>query len=271
MLAGMRFAKLHGLGNDFILLDLREGGELPTPARAEELCDRHRGVGADGVLSLLPAAGGARLVVHNADGSRPEMCGNGARAAALWLATSGCTRSAEPGAVVLLETDAGARPCAVWAEGPARGEVEVAMGRAVVDAPRELPLGGFAAPAWPVSVGNPHRVLFLDVPKLELLRLAEEKGPVLCRAESANIELVSRLGPQRYAAVVFERGAGLTQACGTGACAVAAAAVARGEARAGEPIEVQLLGGALSITVAADLSELRMRGPAQLVYRGELP
>ena len=80
----MRFAKLHGLGNDFLLLDLREGGEPLPAARALRLCDRHLGVGADGVLTLLP---GGRMLVQNADGSIPEMCGNGARCAALWIAT----------------------------------------------------------------------------------------------------------------------------------------------------------------------------------------
>src|SRR5258708_7693419 len=112
----MRFAKLHGLGNDFLLLALREGGEPLPAARALHLCDRHLGVGADGVLTLLP---GGRMLVQNADGSIPEMCGNGARCAALWIATEGCTR---PGAArVELMTDAGPRPCQVDAREARRG------------------------------------------------------------------------------------------------------------------------------------------------------
>src|SRR5437868_11150610 len=90
----MRFAKMHGLGNDFVLLDLRDqpDGAPPSTQRASELCDRHRGIGADGVLTLLA---GDRFVIQNADGSVPEMCGNGARCAALWIATARGTRRSE--------------------------------------------------------------------------------------------------------------------------------------------------------------------------------
>jgi diaminopimelate epimerase len=254
----MRFAKLHGLGNDFLLLDLREGGEPLPAARALGLCDRHLGVGADGVLTLLP---GDRMLVQNADGSIPEMCGNGARCAALWIATEGCTR---PGvARVELMTDAGPRPCNVDAREARRGLVEVDMGIARIEPSRRLARWE----AIPVSMGNPHRVLFVEngAPAL-----AAEAGSELCRAENANIEFAQRTGPQRYLAAVWERGAGLTQACGTGACAVAAAAVARGEARRDEEIAVELPGGTLSIRVGAQ-DRVRMRGPAELVFLGELP
>src|SRR4051794_27541291 len=149
----MRFAKVHGLGNDFVLLDLRSGGE-PLPAdRAVALCDRHRGIGADGVLTLLP---GDRMLVQNSDGSVPEMCGNGARCAALWMVTAGCTRPGE--GTVTLVTDAGPKLCAVAAPSERAGLVEVDMGLATVEKPR--PLGEFDA--WPVSVGNPHRVMFVN-------------------------------------------------------------------------------------------------------------
>src|SRR3954471_10157609 len=129
----MRFAKLHGLGNDFLLLDLRKGGE-PLPARrALELCHRHLGVGGDGVLTLLP---GDRMLVQNSDGSVPEMCGNGARCAALWIATEGCTRPAE--ARVDLVTDAGPRPCTVDAKESRRGLVDIDMGIAALEPARPL-------------------------------------------------------------------------------------------------------------------------------------
>jgi len=254
----MRFAKLHGLGNDFLLLDLRAGGD-PLPARrALELCDRHRGVGGDGVLTLLP---GARMLVQNADGSVPEMCGNGARCAALWIATDGCTRPAS--ARVELLTDAGPRPCKVDATEPRRGLVEVDMGTAQLEPPR--PVARWEA--VPVSMGNPHRVIFVDG---GASRLAAEAGPGLCGVENANIEFVERIGPDRYAAFVWERGAGLTQACGTGACAVAAAAVARGEARRDRDVVVELPGGALTIRVDTQ-DRVTMRGPAELAFLGELP
>src|SRR3954470_20269874 len=254
----MRFAKLHGLGNDFLLLDLREGGEPLPGDRALELCDRHRGVGGDGVLTLLP---GGRMLVQNADGSVPEMCGNGARCAALWIATDGCTRAAT--ATVDLMTDAGPRPCTVEAREPRRGLVEVDMGIASIEAPR--PLSRWEA--VPVSTGNPHRVIFADG---DVAALAAGEGPGLCKAENANIEFAQRIGPQRYRVSVWERGAGLTQACGTGACAVAAAAVARGEAMGDQAVAIELPGGPLGIRIDAQLGA-RMRGPAELVFLGELP
>ena len=254
----MRFAKLHGLGNDFLLLDLRAGGE-PLPAqRALELCDRHRGVGGDGVLTLLR---GGRMLVQNADGSVPEMCGNGARCAALWIATEGCTRPAS--AHVDLLTDAGPRPCTVEAPEPRRGLVEVDMGTARLEQARRLSRWE----AVPVSMGNPHRVIFVAS---GASGLAAEAGPALCDAENANVEFVERRGPGRYAAFVWERGAGLTQACGTGACAVAAAAVARGEAQRDSEVVVELPGGALTIRVDAQ-DHVTMRGPAELAFLGEIP
>jgi diaminopimelate epimerase len=254
----MRFAKLHGLGNDFLLLDLRQGGEPLPSRRALELCDRHLGVGADGVLTLLP---GSRMRVQNADGSVPEMCGNGARCAALWIATGGCSHPAQ--ARVDLVTDAGPRPCTVEAQDARRGLVEVDMGVAQLSPARAL--GSWEA--VPVSMGNPHRVMFVAA---EAARLAAESGPRLSLAENANIEFVERRGPQRYAVSVWERGAGLTQACGTGACAVAMAAVARGEANRGEDIAVDLPGGSLTVRVDGE-NRVRMRGPAELVFVGEVP
>jgi diaminopimelate epimerase len=250
----MRFAKLHGLGNDFVLLDLREGGDPLARERAVALCDRHRGIGADGVLTLLP---GSRMLIQNSDGSIPEMCGNGARCAALWMITAGGTR---PGrGEVLLLTDAGPRPCVVEAASARAGLVEVDMGVAELFPERQL--GGFVA--RPVSMGNPHRVIFADP------GLAATAGRELCLLEDANIEFAFRIGPQKYAVGVYERGAGLTQACGTGACAVAAAAVARGEAFRNEPISVTLPGGELTLRVDAE-NRVRMRGPAELVFTGDL-
>src|SRR5260221_3207014 len=249
----MRFAKVHGLGNDFVLLDLRSGGQPLPSERAVALCDRHLGIGADGVLTVLP---GDRMLVQNADGSVPEMCGNGARCVALWLTTEGGHRAGA--ATVVLLTDAGPRPCVVEAVTPRSGFVEIEMGVASVSEPRGLPLPNRRAPAWPVSIGNPHRVLFEEG---DPTQLAREFGPVLCRAESANIEFARRVGPQRYEGAVFERGAGLTQACGTGACAVAAAAVARGEAARDSEISVRLPGG--EVTLRADGEDrVKVGGPA---------
>jgi diaminopimelate epimerase len=263
----MRFAKLHGLGNDFVLLDLR-GVSHPRPpsaAVALSLCDRHHGIGADGVLTLLD---GERMVIHNADGSIPEMCGNGARCAALWIATDRCTTTPAGRSEVLLQTDAGPRPCLVQADSPGSGLVEVEMGIAEIGVPRALP-GGFVG--VPVATGNPHRVIFTDGPRERLDDLATTAGPGLSRAEDANIEFVARAGAAHYLVAVWERGAGFTQACGTGACAVAAVALQRGDVEANREIAMELPGGALTIWRDAHTAQLRMRGPARLVYLGEVP
>ena len=285
----MKFAKLQGSGNDFVLRDLRSGSEHADGARfdeaqitaegpelARELCDRHFGVGADGVLTLLDGDGdgGERMIVHNADGSRPEMCGNGARCAALWIATLGCVRPASE--EVLLLTDAGPRPSEVEAKDPFFAQVEIGMGEPRVEAERAFQFSTSVRAGTAVSMGNPHRVFFLgDAPQTlsagrfdpALASLRDREGPALCAAEDANIELVQSLGSQRFRAAVWERGAGATLACGTGACAVAAAAVARGLANAGEPIEVELPGGALRLRF--EKKQLWMRGPAELVFRGD--
>lgn len=273
----MRFAKLQGLGNDFVLIDLRAkapggpasaGGPLSL-AQAVALCDRHLGIGADGVLTLLdprPGERGARLLIQNADGSVPEMCGNGARCAALWIATEGCSR---PGrGRVELATEAGPRPCEVEAPTAAEGQVEVEMGVPRVEPRRTLTAQDRILPATPVSMGNPHLVVFVDGDRSQLTALASTAGRALCEAENANVEFVARLAPQRYAAAVWERGAGLTQACGTGACAVAAAALQAGFSDPAAPIAVELPGGTLRIQRDAATGQLRMRGPARLSFRG---
>jgi diaminopimelate epimerase len=275
----MRFAKLQGLGNDFVLVDLRGAGggvAVPDGAFATRVCDRHFGVGADGVLTLLDLAPelrgadlAARMVVHNADGSRPEMCGNGARCAALWIASAGCSKPAN-GRVLLL-TDAGARACDVTSDRPVFANVEIGMGAPKIAAQRELgyaDASGIPRLATPVSMGNPHLVFFTDAPAGELAALCDREGPPLCKAEDANIEFVTSLGPQRFAASVWERGAGATLACGTGACAVAAAAIERGLAKANERIEVVLPGGSLFLRLVN--GEMKMRGPAELSFTGSL-
>ncbi len=276
----MHFAKLHGLGNDFVLVDLRgapAGAWSPDAAWAARVCDRHRGIGADGVLALLDALpsenapGGstlcARLVIHNSDGSRPEMCGNGARCAALWIATDGCTRPAR--SEVLLLTDAGPRLCRVEAIDSLSAQVEVDMGPPRVEPARAVECDGLEEQMTPVSMGNPHRVIFpVAADAADLAELCAGSGPKLCAVEGANIEFARAVGHQRFVATVWERGAGATQACGTGACAVAAAAIARGLAKADEVIVVELPGGTLCLRMDGD--SMKMRGEAVLVFHGEL-
>lgn len=249
----MRFAKWQGLGNDFVILDRRAGGAWPTPAEVVRLCDRHFGIGADGVLIIAPsAAAGAKMVVFNADGSRSEMCGNGLRCVAAALAAEGVLGPA-------IETDAGVLP--VRRVGT---EVQIDMGRARLAAPRTVD-------GWtgrPVDLGNPHFVLLAEAPwSAEAIN---RLGPRLSTHEAfpagVNVSFAWPRAPDRLDLVVWERGAGRTLACGTGACAAVAAGWAAGVLR-GEEIAVLLPGGQLTIGGTADA--LWMRGPAERVFVGE--
>jgi diaminopimelate epimerase len=268
------FAKYEGLGNDFVIVD-----ELETPVAidaeiAARICDRHLGVGADGVLLVTVANGQARMRVINADGSVPEMCGNGIRCVALHLVRTGRAL----GEQVQIETDAGVHACRVVRGGTA-GVVEVSM-RAPSLAPADVPvvasapvideplqLGVQAVNVTCVSMGNPHAVTFAEVGEQRFVL-----GPQLQAHErfprGVNVGFARVIAPQALELTVFERGAGWTRACGTGACAAAVAAVETGRAQRGLPIEVQLPGGALSIVVGRAGERLSMTGPARHVFDG---
>ena len=281
---GERLFKYHGIGNDFVVLDRRPGGRDIGPAESIRLCDRRRGVGADGVLVLLPSPGAAaRMVVHNADGSIAEMCGNGIRCAVKYLLDLG--HLGHPGAAperppsIDVDTGAGRLRCDVSYGPDGRvSEVEVSMGPARLRAPnlpgpdpfiqRELP-GVPGVRGTAVSMGNPHLVLF-DRPPEEAGGLGPKLELHPLFPDRTNVELVEIRSPRELRIAVWERGVGLTQACGTGACAAAAAGVVERRLPAGEWITAHLPGGALQVRVAEDLSEVRMRGPAAFVFEAEV-
>jgi diaminopimelate epimerase len=272
-----RFSKYEGLGNDFLVVDRRESGVDVTPEQSRTWCDRRRGVGGDGVLALLPSSRAfARMVVHNADGSVAEMCGNGLRCAVKHLLDG---LAGAPGRVSV-DTGAGVLECEARREGGKVVEVEVAMGPARLVAGNlpsgasgqalvraELP-GHAGVRGTAVNLGNPHLVLW-NVPAAR----AAELGPVLEHhpdfRERTNVEFVARVDGG-LDVTVWERGCGLTLACGTGACAAAVDAVMAGELPADSWLPVRLPGGPLSIKVAADLSGVWMRGPVRHVFDGVL-
>lgn len=270
-----RFFKYHGLGNDFVVLDRRQGGGDIDGAAARAWCDRRRGVGADGVLVILPAPGAAgRMVVHNADGSLAEMCGNGVRCVARHLAEQD---GARPRALVV-ETGAGPKTCALEWDGAAVASVTVDMGPATFDAPHlprgpgggpfvDQPVGGVRGTA--VSLGNPHLVLWdVDPSRAGVLGPALEHDPLF--PERTNVELCSLEPDGTVRVVVWERGSGLTLACGTGACAAAAVAVERGLRPAGTWLDVALPGGVLGVKIDAGTRRAWLRGPAARVFEGSL-
>ena len=274
----MRFAKYHGLGNDFIMLaDLDDAIKLDAGA-VVRMCDRRFGIGADGVIRIGPGRRGAELFMDyvNSDGSVGEMCGNGIRCVALFAREEGLSDS-NP---LLVDTRAGVKELTVDGD-----RVRVDMGPPIF-APKDIPVDwsgsdalhakletdtGIVAAAC-LSMGNPHAVLFVDGP--DEIALAEV-GPLLEKNKAfpngANIEFTAVESPTEIRVRVWERGAGQTLACGTGACAAAVAAVLL---RGAEPIvRVQLPGGSLDIEWSGSLEKeapVYMTGPATHSFSGEV-
>jgi len=262
-----RFEKWHGLGNDFVLLFDVDSAQWRD--RAPAVTDRHRGVGADGILVVRTSPAAMRVI--NADGSEPEMCGNGLRC----VAEIGRARGEVVRAV---QTGAGELRCDVSPGDGAEWLVTVAAGAPSFE-PAHAGVVGYHGETWldspvgrglVVSVGNPHWIFLehsgfaaLDVHGREL-----EFDPRF--AHRTNVELLERDAPARWRLRVWERGVGLTQACGTGATAAAAALVRTGREPVGKPIEMLLPGGPLTITIDA-AGAATVRGPAAFVYEGVLP
>jgi diaminopimelate epimerase len=262
-----RFAKYEGLGNDFIVLDLARADDL-DPKSVPGLCDRRFGIGADGVLLVLPPSPGtaaARMLVQNADGSIPEMCGNGLRCVALHLALARGVTNLD----VAVETDSGTRLCEVRGAGTALAHVRVDMGIVKVLERRRLALDGESVDLAVVDAGNPHAVLFRSDPRADLERL----GPSIARhpsfAAGTNVELCKKQG-DAIDVLVWERGVGPTLACGTGACAVVAEACATGLVPFDTEVVVHLPGGSLRVTHDRETGRTVLDGPARLVFRGEM-
>ncbi len=250
----MRFTKMQGLGNDYLYIY----GPVPenVEALSRRLSDRHFGPGADGLIFMGPSEqADFAMRIFNADGSEAEMCGNGIRCVGKYLYDHGYTRKH----VLVIETRAGLRQLTLHDEAGKIVSASVEMGNATIVPGRTGDL---------VDLGNPHLVLF--VPYAEAVDITKE-GPKLEHSVSGgvNVEFVQVLGPNKLRMRVWERGSGVTLACGTGACASAAAAVRRGLCPADTPIELVLDGGSLFITVRADGS-IQMEGPAETVYEGEI-
>ncbi len=258
----MDFIKYHGLGNDFVVIDVADPAAL-SAAQAQKICDRHFGVGADGVLLVSPAEGAAaRMTVINADGSQPEMCGNGLRCVALHLLQQHGAREQFE-----VATDAGTLHCGLQLR-EGQHWIEISLGQARILEPLNVELDAAQTRFDRVSMGNPHAVTFGSLPSTAAI---DRFGPHVSSliAGGANIEFVERVGPAEFRVIVWERGVGRTLACGTGAGAVAVAAVQSQRAPFGEQILVHLPGGPLELVVSADL-EVRLRGPATRVFSGTL-
>jgi diaminopimelate epimerase len=273
----LRFTKMHGAGNDFVVLDGIRDALPPLAPLAARLCDRHFGIGADQLLVVRPSqAADFRMEIWNADGSQVEMCANGIRCFYLYLRDAGHTRAQE----LAVETLSGVvRPR--WA-GP--GRVTVDMGRPIL-APAKIPtrLGsgdgpvldvpleaaGQALRVSSVSMGNPHCVVFVDDPETAPV---ERLGPAIERHEAfpnrVNVEFVAPIGRSGLRQRTWERGAGETLACGSGACAAAVVSILRGVTE--RRVQVDLRGGQLEIAWPADDAHVEMTGPAAHVFEGRI-
>ncbi len=282
--ASLEFSKYQGLGNDFLLVDNRDAAApKATPAQAQRLCDRHFGVGADGVIFVMPgdAAHDFRMTIYNSDGSEPEMCGNGIRCLAAYLGELGAAGAPRGrGEAFTIATGAGPIVPLVLPD----GRITVDMGEPVLDGPAvpcalaptdgarvvDAPLeaAGREYRVTAVSMGNPHSVAFVDDAAAVDLAVTGRAVEVNTAAfpEKVNAEFVDVVDAAHVNMVVWERGCGVTLACGTGACAVAVAGVLTG--RTERTCEVMLPGGPLSIEWRESDNHVYMTGPAEFVFRG---
>ena len=257
----MRFTKMQGCGNDFLVFDPAEVEEVDLPDLARRACDRHFGVGADGILVPVPSGiADLEMFYLNSDGSPSEMCGNGLRCLARYVRDRGMV----DGEALTVATGAGLKKVVLFEDGSSR----VDMGEPRLDA--EVEVGGFRF--LRVSVGNPHAVAFLESEAaVEALDLPTVGPPIEEDAvfpEKSNVEFGFARGGRDVRMRIWERGAGETLASGSGSCAVAVAAMAQGLARS--PVNVHLDGGVVEIEWPGEGEPVYMKGPAEYVCEGEL-
>lgn len=254
----IEFTKMHGLGNDYIYFVGMPCTEEELPALSRRLSDRHRSVGGDGIILVLPSeVADFRMRIFNADGSEARMCGNGSRCVGRLVRDKGLTDKD----VITLETLAGIKTLKLNGD----GSVTVDMGRGLVSEPAIL--GGLRV--YPVDMGNPHGVVFIDCDPNDFdvhgVGATLEVDPFF--PDRANIEFARVINRHTIRMRVWERGSGETLACGTGACATALAAITAGLCES--PVNVTLPGGLLTIESGSNGSVL-MTGPAETAFTGKI-
>lgn len=276
----MEFTKYQGLGNDFILVDNRHAPQpIITPQQAQQLCDRHFGIGGDGVIFLLPGTASTdySMRIYNSDSSEPEMCGNGIRCLARFIADL----EAQPAGATptyKIDTLAGVMVPQLQANGqvtvdmgPPRllaAEIPTTLGQPdakVVDQP--LMVSGQTWAVTCVSMGNPHCITFVeDVAAIDLPSIGPQFEHDPAFPQRINTEFIQVVRPDYLKMRVWERGAGITLACGTGACASLVAGVISG--RCDPAATVELPGGCLEICWDGFGQSVLMTGPATRVFSG---
>jgi len=273
----LRFTKMHGAGNDFVVLDGVSDALPPVERIARRLCDRHFGVGADQVLVVRPSSeADFRMEIFNADGGQVEMCANGIRAFYKYVRDRGLTPKEEISVETLGGTVrprwAGADQVTVDMGRPvlAPAKIPTRLGRGdgpVLDVPLELEEGRLVVSA--ISMGNPHCVVLVDdVDTADVAGLGPRIEQHAAFPNRVNVEFVQQLDRGRLRQRTWERGTGETLACGSGACAAAAVSILRGAT--GRRVVVALRGGELEIEWPAPDASVRMTGPAAEVFTGHI-
>jgi diaminopimelate epimerase len=256
----MNLVKAHAFGNDFLLLQAQDvPPSADRAALAREVCERHRGIGADGLIVYGDGPRGAHMSLLNADGSFSEVSGNGVRCLAAWLAR---TRGMHPGDAVEIETDAGCKTLRLLAQDGRRLTFRAAMGRPEQVERRSIDLDGQAIDAVTLRVGNPQCVVLGDVTPERLHSIAARLAVHPVFPEGSNVELAEVEAPDRVRILIWERGVGPTEASGTGACAAAVAAIAYGGAQ--RDVQVIAPGGAQRVEWRDD--GLYLTGWAEVLF-----
>ena len=262
MSAPLRFSKMHGAGNDFVVLDLRSGSTSLSTEMCRALADRNTGIGCDQILTIEPprtADAIASYRIWNADGSASQQCGNGARCVAAWLVRDGAAAPA-----FVLDSPAGTHAV----ERLDAGTFRVAMGVPEFD-PGTIPLAKFAAAqdAYDVTFDEDTRVRFGAVYDTPVARIGRTVQQSAWFPAAANVGFAEVVATDHIRLRVYERGVGETLACGSGACA--AVAVLRRRGRVGPDVTVSLPGGELRIAWPGGDAQVSMAGPATFVFEGE--
>ncbi|MDE6021720.1 MAG: diaminopimelate epimerase [Ruminococcus sp.] len=260
----MHFTKMHGLGNDYLYVY----GEPVNPEKLSiRLSERHFGAGSDGMIWISHSdIADFKMRIFNADGSEAKMCGNGIRCVGKYVYDKGYTDKKH----LTIETLSGIKILDLKTSGGKVKSVSVDMGNAEISSDLTINVNGEKITCTPVSMGNPHAVIFVsDAEAVELDKI----GPSIEHHEvfpgGVNVEFVQIIDKNTIRMRVWERGSGITMACGTGACASAAASVIKNHCIYNEDISVILDGGTLKINVASDLG-ITMTGPAETIYEGEV-
>ena len=252
------FVKAHACGNDFLIID-GNFARVDLAAFSRRICDRHQGVGADGVEWLFPdSEADIKARLFNADGSEAEISGNGTRCVAAYI----CAEQSKE--KVVIRTDAGLKTCTLTSHNESRYEFETAMGEPQVENELSIKVASGEVRGVPVSMGNPHYVVFVDEFSPRWQAEGTEIGSYPNFKQGMNVEFVTVKDKENIEVRFFERGVGETQSSGTGSCASAVAAIAT--KRASSPVRVHAPGGVQTVRWE---QEVFLRGPAQLICRGE--